>query len=54
MDQTVAGLADFLTTNYGCTDVQGATSIAPGITRSFVVGKYTDGTWLVYVDDVQA
>jgi hypothetical protein len=54
MDQTVAGLADFLTTNYGCTDVQGATSIAPGITRSFVVGKYTDGTWLVYVDDIQA
>jgi hypothetical protein len=54
MDQTVAELADFLTTNYGCTDVQGATSIAPGITRSYVVGKYTDGTWLVYVDDIQA
>ena len=54
MDQTVAGLADFLTTNYGCTDVQGATSIAPGITRNYVIGKYTDGSWLVFVDDIQA
>jgi hypothetical protein len=54
MDQTVAALADFLSTNYGCTDIQGATSIAPGITRTYVVGKYTDGTWLVFVDDVQA
>ena len=54
MDQTVAELADFLTTNYGCTDVQGSTSIAPGITRNYVVGRYTDGSWLVYVDDIQA
>ena len=54
MDQVVAELADFLTTNYGCTDVQGATSIAPGITRNYVVGKYTDGSWLVFVDDIQA
>ena len=54
MDQVVAELAEFLTTNYGCTDVQGATSIAPGITRNYVVGKYTDGSWLVFVDDIQA
>lgn len=54
MDQTVAELAEFLTTNYGCTEVQGATSIAPGITRNYVVGKYTDGSWLVFVDDIQA
>ena len=54
MDQTVAELADFLTTNYGCTDVQGATSISPGITRTYAVCRYTDGTWLVFVDDVQA
>jgi hypothetical protein len=54
MDQTVATLAEFLTTNYGCTEVRGATSIAPGITRNYVVGKYADGSWLVFVDDIQA
>ncbi len=54
MDQTVATLAEFLTSNYGCTDVQGATSIAPGITRNYVVGRYADGSWLVFVDDIQA
>ena len=54
MDQTVAELAEFLTTNYGCTDVRGGTSIAPGITRNYVVGRYADGSWLVFVDDIQA
>jgi hypothetical protein len=54
MDATIAQMADFLTTNYGATDVSGAASVAPGVTRNYVVGKYSDGSWLVYMEDTQA
>lgn len=54
MDATAADLADFLADYYDCTQLQGTTAVQPGITRSFAVGQYSDGSWLVYVQDTQA